>query len=265
MGAALAGGSANLKHVGVPRFNSRRLVPGGWLMAEDKSGSIPWSRRDRSRLVKDILLSLAWGAMPKTRLAQQVGLSKKLFDQYVEGILVRYGLVTKKKVHRSTYYTLTRKGRVYLTAMTLGDVATLIEEEEFAERVAEELRARGYVIRRSVMLDSDALEIPVDVEVWRGVDGSARLVGRAYIAATVAASMVKLCAARCAALVTGERVAVVIPEPARGLPGLEKARSVPVAFYQPDDPVSAADALLALLQGRASPASSPGRGRVVRV
>ena len=234
-------------------------------MAEDKSGSIQWSRRDRSRLVKDILLSLAWGAMPKTRLAQQVGLSKKLFDQYVEGVLVRLGLVTKRRVNRSTYYALTRKGRVYLIAMTLGDVTTLIEEEEFAEKVAAELRARGYVVRRSVMLDTDIMEIPIDVEVWRGVDGSAALLGRAYIAATVSASMLKLCAARCAAIAIGESVALIAPEPARALLDRERMRRVPVAFYEPDDPVSAADALLALLQGHASPAARPGRGRVVRV
>jgi len=234
-------------------------------MSEDKNCPIPWSRRDRSKLVKDILLSLAWGAMPKTRLAQQVGLSKKLFDQYVEGVLVRLGLVTKKRVNRSTYYALTRKGRVYLVAMTLGDVTTLIEEETFAESVAEELRARGYTVRRSVMLGTDFMEIPVDIEVWAGVDGSARMLGRAYVAASVSAAMLKLCAAGCALLATGHRVALIAPEPARDLLDQEKRNKIPVAFYEPNDPASAADALLALLSGRVLEAAQAGGRRVVRV
>lgn len=197
-------------------------------------GSRLWSRRDRTQLVKDIMLILAEGSVSKTRLQNLAGLNKRLFETYVEKVLVRYGLVERRRVGRTTYYMLTRKGRVYLNALVIGDIEVLAAEEEFAERVAEALTGRGLEYRRGVFVGDEELSLPVDFAFNTG-RGSLYL----YLAATRVAALTKHCMAAAARRLTGG-AAVVLAEPETPEGG-DGRGSVPVVHYHPGSAEHAAE------------------------
>jgi predicted transcriptional regulator len=222
-----------------------------------------WSRRDRTQLIKDIMLILANGSVSKTRLQNMAGLNKRLFETYVENILVRYGLVEKRRVNRTTYYMLTPKGRAYLHALIISDLEVLVAEEEFAKQVAEELTRRGIRFGRSTMVGDDSLRLPVDFsfETPRGPL-------YAYLAATHAAALAKHCAAAAAKRLTNGTVILVAPEQGSG----NENGVVPVIHYHAGSVEDAADRLeeavmLASHGNLSKPLGAPERQkvRVVRV
>lgn len=222
-----------------------------------------WSRRDRTQLIKDILFILANGSVSKTRLQNDAGLNKKLFTTYVENILVRYGLVEKRKVDRVTYYTLTPKGRAYLNALIISDVEVLTSEEEFIDKVAEILAQQRVAFRRGEVAGDNELRLPVDFTFT-----TSRGPLYTYLASTRAAAVAKHCAA--VALRKLTRVNVVLVAPRAPGENTSGNGAVPVVHYKLGSVEDAAARIIQLLgsveQGMPLEAAMQSRGvRVVRV
>jgi len=188
-------------------------------------GAIGWTRRDRTQLVKDILLLLSHGSLSKTKLQNLAGLNKRLFETYVENILVRYGLVEKRRVGRVTYYTLTSRGRAYLYALVISDVEVLTTEEGFAEKVSEHLLSHGVSHERGLVAGDEDFRLPVDF-----VLRTPRGILYVYLAATWVAAMAKHCAAIAVKKLTGRPVVLVAPEEPEAMRG---NGAVPVIYYRP--------------------------------
>ena len=222
-----------------------------------------WSRRDRTQLIKDILFILADGSVSKTRLQTDAGLNKKLFNTYVENILVRYGLVEKRKVDRVTYYTLTPKGRAYLNALIISDVEVLTTEEEFIEKVAEILTRHNIAFRRGEVAGDNELRLPVDFTFI-----TSRGPLYAYLASMRAAAVAKHCAAVALRKLTRRTVVLVAPKS----PGdsIDGNGVVPVIYYKLGSAEDAAARIMQLL-GRLEHGASieasiqAGSRRVIRI
>ncbi len=203
--------------------------------------AISWSRRDRTQLIKDILLILAQGSVSKTKLQNLAGLNKRLFETYVEKILVRYKLVEKKRVGRVTYYTLTPRGRAYLNAAIIADAEVLVVEEEFADRVSELLLEQyNMPHERRRTAGDEELELPVDF-VFNTERGPVYV----YLAATHAAAMAKHCAAIVLKKITGRPALLVAPETPDSM---GRNGTVPVAYYKPGSVEHAAEQLVEAVQ-----------------
>ncbi len=90
------------------------------------------ARRSRLEIVYRILeLLYTMGPLRKTRLMQLANLNTRSFPEYVDGFLVRLGMVSKRELGRGALYAITPRGRALYTLLRSLAEAGLLGEKRY--------------------------------------------------------------------------------------------------------------------------------------
>ncbi len=228
------------------------------------------ARRDRTSVVRDILLYLAiMGPRTRGSIIRHLRLSKKTAKKYLDEFLVSLGFVAVREMDGKRYYSITMRGRTFLIAAVIADMNAW-PKISYIEEVAEALRDRGYRVYVNYDIEAPLAALPVDLAVE--VSGEENPVP-VYIARAHLDALSRYYIAGMVAWLSGGWTLAVLPREFYAYfqrMGLGRCKRVVIEYYTPNGPSTTAAAVEAGLKKLLNQASrggdsAGGSRRVVRV